>query len=292
MKSASMAALLAVGAAVAAAAVASSSSRDERAPSRVVGELPLLDRFDLSREGAVQAQLPLGLREISGLAVAPDGRVLAHGDERGVVSQIHICDGTVEKSFSLGSPPVRDDFEGIAIADGRLFLITSAGRLYESREGANGAIVPYTALETGFGRSCEIEGLTWDPVSRTLVAGCKQALAAGRPGQITFLRWSVDGRAPATPPSLTLTVTGPTTRRFRPSAVEYNGARGNYIAVAGPDRSMLEFTSTGAVVASRPLNRQLHRQPEGLALLGDSLLVIADEGAGNRGTLTCYRAKR
>jgi hypothetical protein len=287
-----MVALLAVGAAVAAAAVASSSSRDERAPSRVVAELPLLDRFDLSREGAVQAQLPLGLREISGLAVAPDGRVLAHADERGVVSQIHICDGTVEKSFSLGSPPVRDDFEGIAIADGRLFLITSAGRLYESREGANGAIVPYTALETGFGSSCEIEGLTWDPVSRTLVTGCKQALVAGRPGQITFLRWSVDGRAPATPPSLTLTVTGPTTRRFRPSAVEYNmGSRKLHRGCwSGALDAGVHCHGRGGRITTT--NRQLHRQPEGLALLGDSLLVIADEGAGKRGTLTCYRAKR
>jgi len=315
MKGAWLAAVVAPLAVVAAVAVASSAVKTDQAPRGVglassaakalassaattdqgprgVAVASALDRFDLAVEAAVQVRLPVGLREVSGLAVAPDGHVFAHADERGIVSRVHICDGTVEQSFSLGSPPVRDDFEGIAIVGERFFLITSAGRLYETREGAHGASVPYTVVETGFGEVCEVEGMTWDPVSRTLVAGCKE-FRAGRPkGSVALLRWSVDAKAPAVPPSLTLAVTGLPTKNFRTSALEHDAGSGHYIAVAGPERHLLEFTSAGVVVASRALPRQLHRQPEGLALVGDSLLVIGDEGAGQRGTLTCYRARR
>jgi hypothetical protein len=115
-------------------------------------------------------------------------------------------------------------------------------------------------------------------------------------GRLAFLRWSVDRGAPAIPPSLTMplagVVKGTGTKGFRPSAVERDPRTGNYIAIAGPERAIVEFTAAGVVVASRPLSRKLHRQPEGLALLGDSVLVIADEGANHPGTVTCYRRAR
>lgn len=250
-----------------------------------------LDRFDLSASGAVRRALPGNLREVSGLASDSDGRLFGHADERGIVSQIDPCEGIVKPAFSLGFPPVQADFEGMAVADGRFFLVTSTGQLYETRGGVSGAAAPFTVVNTGFGNQCEVEGLTWDPAGRLLVAGCKEP-RAGRPrGTVTFLRWSVDEKAPATPIVLRLSA-GSMTRKFRPSAVEFDGMTGHYIAVAGPERQLLEFTASGVVVAVRPLDRQVHQQPEGVALMGDSLLVIADEGGGRRGTLTCYRPKR
>lgn len=257
-----------------------------QAPARVE-TLSIIDRFDLSARGAARVALPGNLREVSGLSSDPNGRLFGHADERGVVSRIGLCSGTVEAAFWLGSPPVRADFEGMAIADGRFFLITSTGQLYETRGSVNGAAVPFTVVETGWGNACEVEGLTWDAAGRVLVAGCKEP-RSGRSRGVTFLRWSVDAKAPAAP--VTLTLSGG--RRFRPSAVEFDATTGHYLAVAGPERQLVEFTAAGAVVAVRPLDRQMHQQPEGLALVGDSLLVIGDEGGGKRGTLTCYRRKR
>src|SRR5262245_54963359 len=59
----------------------------------------------------VQIQLPQRLREISGLAVTPDGRLFAHGDERAALYEIDPERGRILKSFSLN---VRGDFEGLA----------------------------------------------------------------------------------------------------------------------------------------------------------------------------------
>jgi hypothetical protein len=46
----------------------------------------------------------------------------------------------------------RGDFEGLAYAKDRFFLLESSGRLYEFREGAEGGHVDYTAHDTHLGK--------------------------------------------------------------------------------------------------------------------------------------------
>ena len=262
-----------------------------RAPAAV------LDRFDWRPRAAVQGKLPNALQEISGMAVAADGRVFVHGDERAVVVQVDACAAKVVKAFALGNPPIRGDFEGIAIAAERFFLITSTGFLYEFREGPDGAAVRFSVIDTGFGKVCELEGLAYDASERTLLSGCKETPRPELRGQLVVLRWSLDRTAPAVPPRLTVPLSevlkASGTKGFRTTSIERDALTGHYILVAGPERALIEITTKGAVVAGQALNRQLHPQPEGVTLLGDSVLVIADEGAaggsGNRGTTTCYR---
>jgi hypothetical protein len=111
--------------------------------------------IDLASSPASKVSLPTELHEISGLAVTADGRVFAHGDEDGTVYQLDPRSGRVTKRFALaatGDDPdlgkkVRDgrltgDFEDIAIAGDRFFLISSNGVLLEFAEGEDGGSVP------------------------------------------------------------------------------------------------------------------------------------------------------
>jgi hypothetical protein len=45
------------------------------------------------------------------------------------------------------------------------------------------------------------------------------------------------------------------------------------------------------VVGASRLRRADHRQAEGLAIGTDGSLLVADEGAGRRGTITVYRRR-
>jgi len=256
----------------------------------------VLDGVEFRKRAAEQVRLPARLREISGLALTVDGRVFAHGDERAIVSQIDYRRGAIIKSFSLGSPVRPDDFEGLAIVDGRFFLITSTGRLYEFGEGKDGAAVPYTVLDTGLGAVCEIEGLAYEPSDRSLLIGCKQPHDRLLQGFVTVLRWSLDRRRAATPPRVSVpmaaVVRGTNAKGFAPSAIERDAATGHYVVIAGPQSVVTEMTPGGAIVASRPLQRGTHPQPEGIALLGDSVVLIADEGGHGHGLLTAYRRAR
>ena len=247
-----------------------SASRAQAAASGGV-----LAAFDLRGRAARQVTLPHALREISGLAVTDDGRVLAHDDERGVIYELDYRRGAIVKAFSLGAPPIHGDFEGIAVAGPRIFLMTSTGLLYETREGRDGASVPYVRYDTGLGALCELEG----PHTRALV------------GMVTLFRWSVEQRRPAASRvsiGLAAIVSGTGTRGFAPSAVERDPRSGHYVVVAGPERAVAEVTRDGALVAARLLPRGLHRQPEGITFVGDSVVLISDEGGDRRGTLTWY----
>ncbi len=80
--------------------------------------------------------LPHGLAEISGLALTPDQRLLAHGDEVGHIFEVDYRRGVIVKSFWVGAQPVHEDFEAIAVSGDRIFLLASNGKIYEFREGA------------------------------------------------------------------------------------------------------------------------------------------------------------
>jgi hypothetical protein len=284
--------LVSVPVAVATVIILRQDAQSDQSTPRAPSAQTVLASFDLRPQAAVSLRLPQALREISGFAVTADGRLLGHGDERGIVSELDVRTGAIVKSFSLGNPAVRADFEGIAVAGERLFLITATGQLFETREGANGAAVRHNSIDTGFGAHCELEGMTYNPSDETLVIGCKEPKDRARRSQITLFRWSIARRAPASPDRITVpaadALRGLDAKRFSPSAVEREPRTGNYLIVAGPQRLIAEVTAAGAFVAARALDGGTHRQPEAIAFLGNDALLIGDEGGNRRGTLTRY----
>ncbi|HJR41446.1 MAG TPA: SdiA-regulated domain-containing protein [Gemmatimonadaceae bacterium] len=254
-----------------------------------------LDRYDVRASAATQTPLPEMLREVSDLALTDDGRMLAVQDETGVVFEVDVRRGTIVKRFAL-APAVLGDFEGLTVVDGRIFMLTATGQLYETREGADRAGVPYTLTDTGLRRQCEFEGLTYEPTSRSLILACKTPHARELRGSVTLYRWSLEQKALATPARISAPLAdvmrGVRGKAFSPSAVARMSETGNFVVLAGRQGLIAEITPAGAVVGTRALERRLHPQPEGIAFLGDSLLVISDEGGKGRGTLTLYpRAK-
>lgn len=262
------------------------------APADSLASTSGLGSYDLEKP-ARHFKLPKRLREISGLAMLPGDRLLAHDDERGVVVEIGYPDGSIEKAFALGDRGVvADDFEGIAEAEGRLYLVTSAGRLYEFGEGADGARVPCKRFETGLGRDYELEGLAYDPEQRVLLLVTKNPRKRKLEGLIAIYRWSVDTRQLAGDGHILLEAAALARRidkkRFQPSGIERHPVSGNYYLVAARQHAVAEITPQGEVLAVAELASGRHPQAEGISFASDNTLVIADEGAGKRARLSFY----
>ena len=254
-----------------------------------------LEDYDLGGDQAKRWELPRPLREISGLATTADHRLLAHNDEAGIVFEIDALDGSVVKEFQLAdlADPVTDDFEGIAVADGWIYLVTSNGRLYECREGADDEAVLFQVYATGAGRDCEIEGLAYDAGRRELVLMCKSARSDGLRGGLGMFRWSIDEKALRG--ERTVVPVGDFARRigsnrFHPSGIERHPVSGNWFVVAARQAAIAEMTPEGQVLDVRRFEAPWHRQVEGIAFAPDGALFVADEGGRARGTLTVYPA--
>lgn len=236
-----------------------------------------------------QSQLPVQLREISGLAVAPDGRLFAHDDERAVIYELNPQDGRVLKSFSIGAPAETGDFEGLAITPaGEFWMTTSQGELRRFSEGADGATVTAATFDTGLRGVCEIEGLAYLASEESLILACKRNEARGMRDTISLYAWR-DGAGMATPwrrlPEAELTQAAGI-ERFRPSSLDIDPRTRRIILLSARDGALAELDAD-RVLSVRALRRE-HIQAEGAAVLADGSLAIADEGGDGLALLSIY----
>ena len=236
--------------------------------------------------------LPRRLREISGLAVTSDGRVMGHDDERAVIYELDVSAGAVVKRFRLGDPVVRGDFEGLAIgAGGRFYLVTSSGLIHAFDEGDDRGQVEFQVFDSGLAGTGEVEGVAWDALGERLILAYKMNHSPALQGALALYAWS-----PSTPdqrarPWLTVPAyplaEAVGARAFHPSGLEVDARTGRLVIVASLENALVELDSEGALLAARHLGVR-HRQPEGVTILPDGALVIADEARGEAASLTCY----
>jgi hypothetical protein len=257
-----------------------------------------LTHYDLAGPPSHRISLPADLAEISGLAYSSDGRLLAHGDEQAVVYQIDLASGRPVKRFGIGGAggPLLGDFEDIQVVRDRVFLVTSGGEILEAREGRDGETQPPLRRGRGLGGACEVEGMTWDESSQSLLLLCKQAKGKQWKGQVVILAVSPETGEFEPEPRLVIPeaelrrVTG--ANSFAGSAITRQPRSGTYLMLAGAQRVYAEIDSTGKVLRGGKLSAQRHRQPEGIAIAPDLTLLISDEAAGRTATITGYAYRR
>lgn len=250
---------------------------------------------DTTARGAPIARwvLPQALREISGLALTKDGRMLVHGDEVGQVWEVDYRRGILVKQFSLGDRAVKGDFEGITIANDVLFMLASNGKLYEFPEGANGAHVAYKVHDTNLKAQCEFEGVAFDPAINALLLACKHVHDKQIRGAMVIYRWSLVARDSASrltqmivPVDSVLSKNG--WKNLNPSDITIDPFTGNYVIIASLEKALTSITPAGALVFVRPLPAS-HPQPEGVAITKDGILLVSDEGGQGSGIITLYK---
>lgn len=246
--------------------------------------------YQYPANGLTQWALPETLQEISGLALGPQGRLFAHSDEAAVIYELDHRSGRILKRFALGDPPRPGDYEGIAWADGLLYLMTSEGDLLVAPEPAHGAHTAFRLHDTGLGRRCEIEGLDFDAPRRLLLVACKRPREAALKDKLAVLAWSLDRLAPAPEHDLIVTWKGPDGRdELHPSGLTRSPVSGNLLLVAARQHALVEVSPRGEVVAVvRLRDRRQHPQMEGITVTPSGDLLIADEGDGGQGRLSVY----
>ncbi len=243
-----------------------------------------LSRYDFAGKPAAVLALPPELRELSGLAVLPDGSWLAHDDEIGVIRRRARGSGDWVPFVRFDRAEAAGDFEAIAVADGWVWLQQSDGR----RRGRRLPPAAPTADQRQLQKApCEVEALLatsdfwWAPCKRAGHKGGLLMLRQARGGGAWSEAWKISGRA---------LLDAGLPRVLGVSDAVVDSATGHWLLVAGPERWLVEVTPDGRLVAAAALDRARHPQPEGLAILRDGTLLIGDEGR-RVGTITSYAAR-
>ena len=241
-----------------------------------------------------QWKLPKRLREISGLALTLDERLLAVADEKAVVYELDYREGKIIKSFALGDPVVRADFEGIAVLDDTVWLMTSDGLLFAAAEGPDGRSVRYQKYDTGHGDYCELEGLAQDKAAETLLLACKEAKS--KKNDLMIFEWSASTDGIEHVRSVTVperSITGIIEKkRLNPSGIAVDPQTGERVLVAARQGALVRLTADGALSEAIILEKKgRHKQAEGIEMTRDGRILIADEGGKGRARLAVYAAR-
>jgi len=231
-----------------------------------------------------QLTLNKQLVEVSGLAAASNGSVFAHNDEFGIVYEIDVEDGSMARAFALGDPTVAADFEGIAAYDGRIYLITSAGMLYEADISDHRERTRFNVYDTGAGAFCEVEGLSRAPADGAFFILCKRPRKGGPENRLLVYRWSLAERRPVTDPVFSIEfrdfLPGSEREAFRPAGIEWDSAANRILIVSSRSHIVYAFNEDGAFLRKSRLPADIHPQTEGLAVLQSGAVLVADEGGG------------
>jgi uncharacterized protein YjiK len=234
--------------------------------------------------------MPPELREISGLALTTRGTVLTHDDNFGRVYEIDPKTGILLKAFSLEGG-VRGDFEAITIAGTDVYLLESKSKIYKFKEGPDAAQVPYSVYDARLGKECEFESLVYEADSSRLVMVCKKIRGKNAPHELLIYRFPLplDRSTMSTLSVPIQDVIGSNKwKDFNPSDITIDPITKNYVMIASRQKGLLVVTPDGEVVRSEPLPGD-HRQPEGVAITRDSLLIISDETNVRPPAITLYR---
>ena len=235
--------------------------------------------------------LPASLKEISGLALTKDGRLLVHGDESAQVWQVDYRKGVLVKRFTLGPTPIKGDFEGITIVNDVVWMLESTGKLYEFREGAADAHVDFRKHDTGLKKDCEFEGLAYDARIQSLLLACKNIEAKADRDKIIIYRWSLASDSAGRLSKLVVPVSsvreGNAWTGLQVSDITVDSATGNYVLLASKERAIVVITPTGEPVSVRLLPER-HEQPEGITIAKE-LVLVSDEAVDGPAAITLYR---
>jgi hypothetical protein len=244
--------------------------------------------------GEATYHLPSELTEVSGLAASGPDSVFTHDDEFAIIYEFRLRDGHILRTFALGDPTIEGDFEGIATADGLVFLVTSDGLIYSAQPGENGKRVAYRVYDSGIGPRCEVEGLSQSPAAGDLLLLCKRLRNDPDDTRLEIYAWHIGADRAETAPFLSLPLESlldeDDRAEFRPSGIEWDPLKQQLVVVSGRNRLALYLDPAGKLLDRKRLSGERHPKTEGIAILPDGRLVLADEGTRTReGRLTAYR---
>lgn len=252
-----------------------------------------LNAYDFRADEVRQVELSGKLDEISGLALDEDGRLFAHQDERAIIFELDTRTGEILRTIPVGRNGRRGDWEGIAVAGHRIFLVDSHGELMELEEPEDTVNTRFTTVETGSRKVCdEIEGLEYDARANVLLLACKQPARRSQRDHLLILSFSL--RTGTLDPSprydmpLGFLADRDLDEELSPSGIAIHPLTGTILVLASRERLLVEIGRSGTVLGVRRLRDRHHDQPEGIAVLADGTLIISDEADGDHATLTFY----
>ncbi|MFK8006225.1 MAG: SdiA-regulated domain-containing protein [Saprospiraceae bacterium] len=263
-------------------------------------------------------EMPLELKEISGLTLSPNGEHLcAINDEQGVIYFINKNTGKVDREVKFHG---QGDYEGIETVGNKIFVIKSTGTVYEVDDLEKEEVKPKKSKYI-LKKPNDSEGLALDKPNNRLLVACKSASCfhenclihtCKTKRSIYSLNLETNKVDPEPIFEIGLTELQVFLKKnkskdeldvfkkfitlendfipFHPSALAIHPMSRDIYILSSKGKTMMILSSSGNIIAFEKLDKKIHTQPEGIVFDEDGTLYISNEGKkGNNGTISIFR---
>jgi uncharacterized protein YjiK len=248
------------------------------------------DNYKLNKKNNIKIALPKGLDEISGLAYLGDNNIITHNDEYGIVYKIKLPSGKVTNKFILGDKLASGDFEGIAVVEDTLYLVTSSGVLYRYPGFAAENFTEFEKIKTGLKAEHNVEGLCYDPATNSLLLACKDKAGKGYKGFKAVYAFNLEKMSLENKPRFLISTDELkdkfNIKKISPSGIEKNPISNTFFIISVDEEAIIEISPDGKILDAKLFDSNKHKQPEGITFLDDGSLILADEGNHGKGFIT------
>jgi uncharacterized protein YjiK len=255
------------------------------------------------------------LREISGLAMAADGKnLLAVQDEIGAVFVLDTGDFQIKNRIDFIS---EGDFEGIAVVGDTIFAVKSNGNLFRIVPKPSGGTLLVERFKTGLSKAWDVEGLETDLNRQQLLLACKASPEGMTAGEkhiyaLSLIDFSLQ-QNPVLRIRLEDMIVNPSlfhpadqaekilhflTRSdregalaFSPSGIAVQPETGHYYILSAQGRLLAVYSASGELMRLQRLEKALFEQPEGICFDNRGSLYISSEGKTGRPVIAVYHPK-
>lgn len=263
-------------------------------------------QYDLSQPDLAH-QLPPILNEVSGLTNIDNAHVALIQDELGIVFLYDFSEGKIISQHQFESA---GDFEGLAYADDKMYILRSDGRLTEWNNFPDQAIsVKHYDLNLPTSNN---EGLCFDPKhNRVLIAAKSKPENEYEKSRRLIYAFDLSTKKLLNKPLYSLNVDRLAEKarslgieqnnltakgkqkpfNFRPSSLSIHPLTGDLYIISAVDFLIMVMSTSGKIIHMEPFNPERFPQAEGLTFLADGTLIITSEAAGKVPTLQVFKMK-
>ncbi|MDQ3194633.1 MAG: SdiA-regulated domain-containing protein, partial [Bacteroidota bacterium] len=241
-----------------------------------------LSHYDLASVNPDILQLPKDLKEISGMTMTPDGKLFAQQDESAIIYQIDLTNGNIIKKFGLGDFILKEDFEDIAYANNKFYMLKSSGDIYEFSEVNDKETADFKTFKTELNHTNDVEGLCFDPETNSLLLACKGVSGTGDNEDKAIYSFSLDNMTLNKTPRFILPLSD-IKKMFNPSGIQRNPKTGSFFIISANGNEIIEISKEGSILGKHSLPQSVHIQPEGIVFARNSDLLISNEGKPGKG---------
>jgi hypothetical protein len=263
--------------------------------------------YDLSNPDKIDV-LPGILHEISGITEIDNSTIACIQDENGILFVYDLSKNSISEYFTFHG---NGDYEGIARAGNKIFVLRSDGILYE--------IPDYKSAEfASISYKTEIpakdnEGLCYYKKNNILLIGPKSNIEGKNINKRVIYGFSLETKRLlvnpvikfdleaikeyATENKLDLPVTNKKKEKSEPkielrtSAIGIHPVTNKLFLISGVEQILFVFDLDGSLEYMEKLNPELFNQPEGIAFLNNGDMLISNEGGPGNATLLRFNYK-